>query len=147
MRFRTTCAGLLAVFLLVFSCASSACAARCDLQSLTRPCHGSAVFPAAPHTSVTASEQHCAAAAMPAMHHSAQAAFELPSSCHRICKQQVAQVNKNSWESGVLLVPVQFLTAQTVTAAALPAGPRLAPAETPPARIPSLIQLQTTLRV
>ncbi len=84
---------------------------------------------------------------MPAMYPSAQAAIGHPASCRHICEQQTAQLNKNSWESGVLLVPGQFLAAQMVTAAALPPGPRLAPAETPPARIPSLVQLQTTLRV
>jgi hypothetical protein len=140
MRVRVILASLMAVLLLSLSYVSSTCAISCDLMEMTQSHLKGA------RTSAPSAMPDCSMNEDQGVQEAASITMQSPACNHHVCVEQPV-VLKNLTEIATHLIPVSNTTMQVATPTGTNASKRFRASETPPLRSPSLIALQTTLRV
>jgi hypothetical protein len=148
MQCRVTLTSLLAAVMFSIACVASACEIRCDLMSLSQPCHGGATAGAAvqhPSTHEMAVMSHC----LPSKPASSDAAvFLFASDCQvHYCAQQ-ATLSAAKGTAGVDISTALLPAIETISSLVPDLSARtFVLSSSPPGTTPSPISLHTTLRV
>jgi hypothetical protein len=148
MRLRATLATLTAVLLLSIPCVASVCETSCVLKVLEADCHYPAT--AASHKKATPQKTGMDDCGMASTDHTVKApsaSVRSNSACnHMVCPQPSVLAN-NEYSTSVQLISAQYATIPNLTLPVSDWGSIFENTEAPPHRAPSLVSLQTTLRI
>lgn len=151
MRLRATLATLTAVLLLSISCVASVCETSCVLKVLETDCHYAAT------TTVSTSLQKgtpqmtgmddCGMASADHSVKPPSATVQSNGTCsHMVCAQPPVLAN-NEYSTSAQLISTQYAAIPTLTLPVSELFSIFENTEAPPHRAPSLVSLQTTLRI
>jgi hypothetical protein len=147
MKLRAALASLLAIILLSFCCAASACQLRCDLENAGHPCHGGSQ--AVTHHERSGAHQldgvqHCAMTeASPSVHAPLLLCQSNEPCQHQLCGDLPAQLMDQS-ETAARLIPIQPAGTMLVEVRQPEDARQSLSFDTPPQRTTSAVSLQTT---
>jgi hypothetical protein len=147
MKLRAALASLLAIILLSFCCAASACQLRCDLENAGHPCHGGSQ--AGTHHERSGTQQmdgvqHCAMTeASPSVHAPLLLCQSNEPCQHQLCGDLPAQLMDQS-ETAARLIPIQPAGTMLVEVRQPADAHQSLSVDTPPQRTTSAVSLQTT---
>lgn len=148
MRLRTILASLMAVVLLSLSCAASACAVNCDAMGISHTCSHTPRANAqadSSHSSMSGM-QHCSMKMQRDSQETVHLKLQTAACSHHVCAEQPVILTD---ETGAAAHPIQLNQTATPLSSVITADlietSRIS--ETPPLRSPSLIALQSTLRI
>jgi hypothetical protein len=151
MKLRAALASLLAIILLSFCCAASACPLRCDLENAGHPCHGGSE--AGSHHERSGTQrfkgvQHCAMTeASPSVHAPLLLCQSNEPCQHQLCSDQPVQLMDQT-EAAARLIPIQPAGTMFVEMRQPALALQSLSVDTPPQRTTSAVPLQTiTLRI
>jgi hypothetical protein len=147
MKLRAALASLLAIILLSFCSAASACQLRCDLENAGHPCHGGSE--AGSHHELSGTRQmegvqHCAMTeASPSLHAPLLLCQSNEPCQHQLCSDQPVQLMDQS-ETAARLIPIQPAVTMLVEVRQPAHALQTLSFEAPPQRTTSVLSLQTT---